>query len=248
MMKRLLLKIKTKIYSESGASVVLALLFFAMCAMVGSVVLTAGSATAGRNLELTKDTQEQYTLESAARVLAKRLKGYTFSFTHDVNETIDSSIVIAAGSSFHFADAICKALISGVYKDQWINSISPKKDEDDLFPLSLAEIGTTGSSYEKLFSSTDDSPVATISLTDVTPDIPAVIKPVKVDVFHNGYDLGIELTENRTLSIGLDIAAECSVSGETAYVEFTFSNPTIVSGKAYSKSASDSSTEDEGEG
>ena len=63
--------IKKKLKSEAGASVTFALLLFLVCAVVGSVVLTAGSAAAGRLANLAKMDQQYYSVISAAGLLQK---------------------------------------------------------------------------------------------------------------------------------------------------------------------------------
>ena len=72
-------RIKAKLASQSGASAVLALLFFLTCMMVGSVVLTATSANVGR-LAATRQTQQDYfAVSSAARLFQEELEGMTLT-------------------------------------------------------------------------------------------------------------------------------------------------------------------------
>ena len=54
-----------KLKSEKGASSIVALLFFLVAMMVGSVVLASASANAGRASHALKDQQEYYAVESA---------------------------------------------------------------------------------------------------------------------------------------------------------------------------------------
>lgn len=62
-------KLKQKLKSQTGASITFALLLFLVCAVVGSVVLTAGTAAAGRMSELAKMDQRYYSVTSAAQLL-----------------------------------------------------------------------------------------------------------------------------------------------------------------------------------
>ena len=55
-----------KLRSGAGATLIVALLFFLLCAVVGSSVLAAGSATMSRVVNQRKEAQDYYTLTSAA--------------------------------------------------------------------------------------------------------------------------------------------------------------------------------------
>lgn len=60
--------IRAKLNSSRGVSVLMALLYFLVCVSIGSVVLTAGTATAGRYAELAKSDQRYYGVTSAAKL------------------------------------------------------------------------------------------------------------------------------------------------------------------------------------
>ena len=68
-------KLKQKLKSQTGASITFALLLFLVCAVVGSVVLTAGTAAAGRMSELAKMDQRYYSVTSAAQLLQDTIDG-----------------------------------------------------------------------------------------------------------------------------------------------------------------------------
>jgi len=61
--------IKNKIRSRRGASLTFALLLFLVCAVVGSVVLVAGTAASGRMSQIAEMDQRYYSVNSAARLL-----------------------------------------------------------------------------------------------------------------------------------------------------------------------------------
>ncbi len=72
--------IRQKLSSESGASILVALLLFLMCAMVGSVILAAATASMGREKLLDEndsenDSLKRYALSSAANILIAELGG-----------------------------------------------------------------------------------------------------------------------------------------------------------------------------
>ena len=72
-------RIKSKLSNQSGASAVLALLFFLTCTMVGSVVLTATSANVGRFAATRQTQQDYFTVSSAARLLQEELEGMSLT-------------------------------------------------------------------------------------------------------------------------------------------------------------------------
>ena len=61
--------IRNKLRSRRGASLTFALLLFLVCAVVGSVVLTAGTAASGRMSQIAEMDQRYYSVNSAARLL-----------------------------------------------------------------------------------------------------------------------------------------------------------------------------------
>ena len=74
-------KLKQKLKSQTGASITFALLLFLVCAVVGSVVLTAGTAAAGRMSELAKMDQRYYSVTSAAQLLRDTMDGKQVTVT-----------------------------------------------------------------------------------------------------------------------------------------------------------------------
>ena len=67
--------IKQKLNSQRGASLTFALLIFLVCAVVGSVVLTAGTAASGRMSQIAEMDQRYYSVNSAARLLIDMIDG-----------------------------------------------------------------------------------------------------------------------------------------------------------------------------
>ena len=62
-------KLKQKLKSQIGASITFALLLFLVCAVVGSAVLVAGTAAAGRMSKVAEMDQRYYAVNSAAKLL-----------------------------------------------------------------------------------------------------------------------------------------------------------------------------------
>lgn len=68
-------EMKGKIKSERGASITFALLLFLVCAVLGSVILTAASAAAGRMAGMAEMDQRYYAVSSASELLKDWLDG-----------------------------------------------------------------------------------------------------------------------------------------------------------------------------
>lgn len=66
-------EMRKKLHSSGGASFLLALIFFLICAMVGAVVLTAASANLSRIQPQRQEEQAYLTLSSAAHLLQTQL-------------------------------------------------------------------------------------------------------------------------------------------------------------------------------
>ena len=73
--------IREKLRSETGASITFALLLFLVCAVVGSVVLAAGTAAAGRLSQQVESDQRYYSVSSAARLLQTEIEDLSVTKT-----------------------------------------------------------------------------------------------------------------------------------------------------------------------
>lgn len=77
-------KIREKLRSQSGASILLALLFFLLCAMVGASVLMAAASNAGKSRSSREEQQKYLTLSSALQLVCDELESasYTAKYTY----------------------------------------------------------------------------------------------------------------------------------------------------------------------
>ncbi len=82
--------IKKKLQSERGASITFALLLFLVCAVVGSAVLTAGSAAAGRMSKIAENDQRYYSVNSAARLLIDLVEADEVRVTRETGASGDT--------------------------------------------------------------------------------------------------------------------------------------------------------------
>ncbi len=67
-------RLQAKLRSGRGASITFALLLFLVCAVVGSVVLAAGTAASGRVSQLAEADRRYYAVTSAAQLLKEKIQ------------------------------------------------------------------------------------------------------------------------------------------------------------------------------
>ncbi len=99
---------KKKIQSQRGASLTYALLVFLVCAVVGSAVLTAGTAAGGRMDNLAEMDQRYYSVNSAARLMIDMITGDEIQVEKTTPDTDGASAdpgsdpAPAPASEFHY--------------------------------------------------------------------------------------------------------------------------------------------------
>ena len=88
-------RIYRKIKDNSGMSLIAALLYFAFCTIIGTVLLAVAGTAAGRISQVDTGAEERYQLVSAANLLSEKMGARTFrtartlSKTYVVDETED---------------------------------------------------------------------------------------------------------------------------------------------------------------
>ena len=134
--------IKNKISSQRGASLTFALLIFLVCAVVGSVVLTAGTAASGRMSQIAEMDQRYYSVNSAARLLISLIdeKPVTIIETKMNTESTsqykdDDGELISVDSFDSIPKQAAYICITGSIKDHKINLKAG--DDDTLKPLNV---------------------------------------------------------------------------------------------------------------
>ncbi|WP_139651335.1 hypothetical protein [Raoultibacter phocaeensis] len=73
----------SKLIDTSGSSIILALVFFLICAIVGSIVLTAASVNSKATSTYQEAQQAEYTVTSAADLLGSMLAGTKATWAYD---------------------------------------------------------------------------------------------------------------------------------------------------------------------
>ncbi len=119
---------KHKLQSQRGAAITFALLIFLVCAVVGSVVLGAGTAAAGRISGLPKSDQRYYSVTSAARLFEEQFAGTNVTVTRTQTYTVTETTPIKYDTS------------TGTYSYGTTNKVSGAIIYDD----SLAETDPKG--------------------------------------------------------------------------------------------------------
>ena len=67
--------LRRKLASRRGASITFAMLLFLICAVIGVIVLVAGTAAAGRTSRLVEADQRYFAVNSAAQLLREEIEG-----------------------------------------------------------------------------------------------------------------------------------------------------------------------------
>jgi hypothetical protein len=86
-------RLQAKLRSGRGASITFALLLFLVCAVIGSVVLAAGTAASGRVSQLAEADRRYYAVTSAAQLFREELDGQSFIVERTKTTTTKYSMV-----------------------------------------------------------------------------------------------------------------------------------------------------------
>lgn len=105
--------VTAKLRNTSGASIIIALVFFLICAIIGSVVLTAASVQAKAAQTHTTAQRQEYAVSSAASVWADQLGKASVTWTYASNDQTKTPSASVTGSDF------AKALWDKYASDAW---------------------------------------------------------------------------------------------------------------------------------
>lgn len=75
--------VRQKLNSDRGASFVIALVFFLLCLTVGSIILTAATASIGRVDRISGEQRAYFAVRSAAELLRDEVAGSSYSATFE---------------------------------------------------------------------------------------------------------------------------------------------------------------------
>ncbi len=112
--------IEEKLRSRTGASLIAALFLFLFCAMVGTVILTAASANAGRLARRDEYERNYSNVISAAKLFADKIKGakvkleWTRTRTYDEGYNYTETFAHAVNDGSSSANAVEKFFVDAV--------------------------------------------------------------------------------------------------------------------------------------
>ena len=191
-----------KVKSENGATIIVGLLFFLMCAIVGSIILTAATVASGRISRIHKDSQDEYTLSSASQLIYDTLLSSKFScklsggFIDDLEVPSANSIMVTN------IETTIKAMVQHVYKENVFPELkSYIEDNPNVKEVIVTKRGNSANVLVADASAliSDVEEVLTISLilsNDFTVDdkMKELLKDVAVDItIYNNFDIRVDV-------------------------------------------------------
>ncbi len=157
----------TKLKDKAGASITYALLLFLVCGIVGSIVLAAGTAAAGRISQSVASDQRYYSVTSAARLLKDGLDGIsnTIIFTGIETDTDDNP----ENGELDSSEIELENTVFVLYSQE-----EESQEEDSLTELTYAELLTAQldplSYGSAVLAGLKDEPEDAVELTLTTED------------------------------------------------------------------------------
>lgn len=216
-------RIGEKLKSQRGASILLALLFFLLCAMVGASVLMAAASNAGRSRISRAEQQKYLTLSSALQLVCDELESasytakYTYNYTpppkNDKGETTGSAKHEYTQSEGEYIGGLSSAI-------NLSKNVLPLRDELDwLFAQDFART-LPHSDADVVYSFTSrggiqkpETPHELTLTVQEQDDRPGLTTPVTVTV-----TLGSG--ENQTVAYRLSLKATLGGEGDPIYTMY----------------------------
>ena len=174
-------RLREKLRSQRGASILLALLMLLVCMMVGSSVLAAAASNAGKIQSNRVEQQKYLTLSSAIQLIAEELAQarYTgryqlweWEVTTTVTDKSDPSHPVAtvASESFFYCKQLGWETSPAAYSCGDLTDQLPLgKELDEIFSQQFRAKGDKAAGYEAL-EGTDVEPSIVRTLTVTLPD------------------------------------------------------------------------------
>lgn len=184
---------RKKFESTSGASIFIALFLLLMCALAGSVILAAASASSGRLVNLKKNEQSYYNVVSAAKLLKEEIEGEKYSRYQVISETdemlVDEYNEIPKKGVKDFlkkaADQVFES--ESFYSDSWTIKSSETAIEEVTAQFSMDE------KYNITIKFSEGNRVCTLR-------VPAVLLENKEEVAYDKVLMGTEIRKTTTLT------------------------------------------------
>jgi len=204
--------------SEKGASVSIALLLFLICAVLGTVVLTAGTAAAGRIGRAVEMDRRYYSVASAAELLVHELDNSSVTVTRsrvlrkvteeEYSVTADSSgdTVSLTNTSIHY---------TAVYKTD-INGFSGNPDDVTVETSGGDPVSAVGTAYSSADMSFVTARAAYLMFGDANCNTDAAMGFSFAESGHEEAETGFTMTHSAEGIDGeaLGIVGAFSMSGD----------------------------------
>jgi hypothetical protein len=162
-------RLKQRFADTTGASIVIALVFFLICAVVGSTVLTAASINAQAMVTYKKTRQAEYTVSSAAALLGEQLHNNT-SLNWDWSKVSETSAPILDASA-PVGTQLASVLWDEIAGDLWhydATSSLWKTREVSISGLEIAGVIGMDTVYADLVVDADFGMTIRLSLSNAT--------------------------------------------------------------------------------
>lgn len=197
-----------KLKSRCGISLAIALVFFLLCAMVGTVVLTAASTSAGNTARERQLYRETQALISAAQLLNQDVQAMSYTGSHSRSEIVTTTVTSGAvGEEGQPSGS------SSVTTEYQYNLLEPKLEGSKLFSVQGQEddLGLTQRYMANNPKVTDELIVLPEALTlkfagEETFLLPEVTGKITVE---EDYGLAVELVCGENC-MSLHFPAQCS--------------------------------------
>lgn len=95
--------IQKKLKNKRGASIVLALVFFLVAAVIGGIVLASAASNSGRFSHIRKEQQAYLTISSAAKIVREEIKNQNFKVNSTVVKVTKSGSAATTGPTVSFS-------------------------------------------------------------------------------------------------------------------------------------------------
>ncbi len=230
-----------KIKSERGASITFALLIFLVCAVVGSIVLSAATASAGRLNKLAESDRRYYSVSSAAELIVEALDGKEVVISgdrDDVTTTVTTYKVNADGSVEVDGPSVVTGPVSGTPGNV---SLTQTGDADSLLCLATKKLvfgnNNQAASNDYFWDSTY-SPGALVTNNDVISDLELSHQRGADTLSELQVDIDVKITEKR-LHLILKNHASADEAVYTIELFFTPAYNTIISKSSNTQTAID---------
>ncbi|WP_244910000.1 hypothetical protein [Eggerthella sinensis] len=124
------------VVDERGASIVIALVFFLICGVVGSVVVTAASVQA-KSVETHVDLQQdEYTMQSAAELVAQQLGGEDLTWN---KKSVVVKVSYADGKTVVDIGGVASSLGQSLWTQSQTDAILAKRAKGESYVVGASD-------------------------------------------------------------------------------------------------------------